>query len=107
MQNDLDRYSLLRSIRILLLTLVSLFAIFLFLPIIENVWASMQAEPRSITARGELSLIEKSTIDIFQQSSPSVVYITTLADTLNLWTRDITRIPRGTGSGRGQHRGAG
>ena len=59
----------------------------------------MQTEPRSVTARGELSLMEKSNIDIFQQSSPSVVYITTLADTLNLWTRDITRIPRGTGSG--------
>ncbi|MDD3592767.1 MAG: trypsin-like peptidase domain-containing protein, partial [Sulfurovum sp.] len=29
----------------------------------------------------------------------SVVYITTLTDTFNLWTRDITRIPRGTGSG--------
>lgn len=99
MQNDFDRYSLLRSIRILLLTLVSLFAFFLFLPIIENVWASMQAEPRSVTARGELSLIEKTNIDIFQQRSPSVVYITTLADTINLWTRDITRIPRGTGSG--------
>lgn len=99
MQNDLDRYSLLRSIRILLLTLVSLFALFLFLPRIENVWATMQAEPRSITARGELSLTEKTNIDIFQQTSPSVVYITTLADTLNLWTRDITRIPRGTGSG--------
>lgn len=99
MQNDVDRYSLLRSIRISLLTLVSLFALFLFLPRIENIWATMQAEPRSITARGELSLTEKTNIDIFQQTSPSVVYITTLADTLNLWTRDITRIPRGTGSG--------
>ena len=99
MQKDFDGYSLLRSIRILLLVFVSLFALFLFLPRIENIWASMQAEPRSITARGELSLTEKTNINIFQQTSPSVVYITTLADTLNLWTRDITRIPRGTGSG--------
>ena len=59
----------------------------------------MQAESRPITARGELSLTEKTNIDIFQQASPSVVYITTLADTLNLWTRDITRMPQGTGSG--------
>lgn len=99
MQKDVDGYSLLRSIRILLFILISLFALFLFLPSIQNIWASMQAEPRSITARGDLSLTEKTNIDIFQQSSPSVVYITTLADTLNLWTRDITRIPRGTGSG--------
>lgn len=99
MEKDFNGVSLLRSIRILLLILIILFALFVFLPIIENIWASMQSEPRSVTARGELSLTEKTNIDIFQQSSPSVVYITTLEDTLNLWTRDITRIPRGTGSG--------
>ncbi len=99
MEKDFDGVSLLRSIRILLLILISLLALFVFLPRIEIIWASMQAEPRSVTARGELSLTEKTNIEIFQQSSPSVVYITTLEDTLNLWTRDITRIPRGTGSG--------
>ena len=99
MKKDLDIYSLLRSIHILLVILISLFALFLFLPRIENIWASMRAESRPITARGELSLTEKTNIDIFQQTSPSVVYITTLADTLNLWTRDITRMPQGTGSG--------
>ncbi|GIT98002.1 S1C family serine protease [Sulfurovum sp. TSL1] len=99
MEKDFDGVSLLRSIRILLLILIILLALFVFLPIIENIWASMHSEPRSVTARGELSLTEKSNIEIFQESSPSVVYITTLEDTLNLWTRDITRIPRGTGSG--------
>ncbi len=99
MEKDFNGVSLLRSIRILLLILITLFALFLFLPSIENIWASLQSEPRSITARGSLSASEKTNIEIFQQSSPSVVYITTLEDTLNLWTRDITRIPRGTGSG--------
>ena len=99
MEKDFDGVSLLRSIRILLLILITLLAIFIFLPIIENIWASMHAEPRSVTARGSLSSTEKANIEIFQKSSPSVVYITTLEDTLNLWTRDITRIPRGTGSG--------
>ena len=99
MEKDFDGVSLLRSIRILLLILITLLALFIFLPIIENIWASMHSEPRSVTARGELSPTEKTNIEIFQQSSPSVVYITTLEDTLNLWTRDITRIPRGTGSG--------
>ncbi len=99
MEKDFNGVSLLRSIRILLLILITLLALFIFLPIIENIWASMHSEPRSVTARGALSLTEKSNIEIFQQSSPSVVYITTLEDTLNLWTRDITRIPRGTGSG--------
>ena len=99
MEKEFDGVSLLRSIRILLLILITLLALFVFLPIIEDIWASMHSEPRSVTARGELSPTEKSNIEIFQQSSPSVVYITTLEDTLNLWTRDITRIPRGTGSG--------
>ncbi len=99
MEKDPGGYALLRSIRILLLALVSLIALFLFLPRLEVLWISLHAEPRAVTARGELSLTEKTNIEIFQQTSPSVVYITTLADTLNLWTRDITRIPRGTGSG--------
>ena len=99
MENDFNGVSLLRSIRILLLILITLIALFLFLPNIENIWASMHAEPRSVTARGAISPAEKTNIEIFQQSSPSVVYITTLEDTLNFWTRDITRIPRGTGSG--------
>ncbi len=99
MEKDLNSVLLLRSIRILLLILITLFALLLLQPSIENIWASMHAEPRSVTARGALSAAEKTNIEIFQQSSPSVVYITTLADTLNLWTRDITRIPRGTGSG--------
>jgi S1-C subfamily serine protease len=99
MEKDFNGVSLLRSIRILLLILITLIALFLFLPNIENIWSSMHAEPRSVTARGALSPAEKTNIEIFEQSSPSVVYITTLEDTLNLWTRDITRIPRGTGSG--------
>jgi len=99
MEKDFNGVSLLRSIRILLLILITLIALSLFLPNIENILASMHAEPRSVTARGALSPAEKTNIEIFEQSSPSVVYITTLEDTLNLWTRDITRIPRGTGSG--------
>jgi S1-C subfamily serine protease len=52
-----------------------------------------------VTPRGELTGIEQTNIAIFRQASPSVVYITTLEDRINLWTRDITRIPKGTGSG--------
>jgi len=59
----------------------------------------MNAEPRTVTARGELAATEKNSIEIFQQASPSVVFITTLSDRINFWTRDITRIPRGTGTG--------
>jgi S1-C subfamily serine protease len=56
-------------------------------------------EPRAVTPRGSLADSELSTIAIFRDASPSVVFITTQAQQLNLWTRDITEIPRGTGSG--------
>jgi S1-C subfamily serine protease len=46
-----------------------------------------------------LAADEKSNIDIFRRMSPSVVYITTLDKVMNLWTRNVQDVPRGTGSG--------
>ena len=88
-----------RNIRIFFFILIGIGIALFFLPRIESLWFKITAEPRAVTARGDLSATEKTNIEIFKQASPSVVYITTLADTINLWTRDITRIPRGTGSG--------
>ncbi|MCY2950626.1 MAG: trypsin-like peptidase domain-containing protein [Planctomycetota bacterium] len=61
--------------------------------------ATPPAEPRPITPRGDLATDEKATIDLFKAASPSVVYITTIAQTLNPWTLNVQEIPRGTGSG--------
>lgn len=94
-----DPLILLRTIRILLYALVVLIILVFLLPHIQTLWFNMNAEPRTVTARGELAATEKNSIEIFQQASPSVVFITTLSDRINFWTRDITRIPRGTGSG--------
>ena len=58
-----------------------------------------QPLPRTVTPRGELAADEKSTIDIFRKTSPAVVYITTLNKVINIWTRNVQDIPRGTGSG--------
>lgn len=93
------QHKLLRTIRTLLFILIGLITLLFLLPRFEALWLSMHAEPRAVTARGALSDTERTNIEIFRQASPSVVYITTLTDTFNLWTRDITRIPRGTGSG--------
>ena len=60
MEQNTKEYTLLHSIRILLIVLVSLISLFIFLPRLETIWASMNAEPRAVTARGELSLAEKS-----------------------------------------------
>jgi S1-C subfamily serine protease len=46
-----------------------------------------------------LAKAERRTIEIFRQASPSVVFITTLAVRRDIFRRDITTIPAGTGSG--------
>ena len=96
---DTDKLKTLRSIRILLYLLIALLVVVFLIPRIQQSWLSMNAEPRAVTPRGDLAAAEKTNIDIFRESSPSVVFITSLADSVNFWTRNITRIPRGTGSG--------
>jgi S1-C subfamily serine protease len=58
-----------------------------------------EAEPRPIAPRGELWPEERATIALFERSRASVVYITTSQRVLDLWSRNIHSIPRGTGSG--------
>jgi S1-C subfamily serine protease len=55
------------------------------------------AQPRRITERGDLATDEKATIQLFQQSSGSVVYITT--SSIGRMNFNLMEIPRGTGSG--------
>jgi S1-C subfamily serine protease len=43
--------------------------------------------------------VEKTNIAIFREASPSVVYITTLAERLNPWTLSTRETPQGAGSG--------
>ncbi|HAR97271.1 MAG TPA: 2-alkenal reductase, partial [Deltaproteobacteria bacterium] len=57
------------------------------------------ATPRTVAARGDLAADEKSTIEIFERSRDSVVYITTKALVRDVWTRNVFAVPRGTGSG--------
>ena len=57
------------------------------------------AEPRSITPRGDLTNEERTTIDLFQEVSPSVVYITSIAHSRDFFSLNVFKIPRGTGSG--------
>lgn len=61
------------------------------------IW-SRSTEPRAIQPRGDLADDEKSTIEIFRQASPSVVYITSIAVRRDL-NLNLMQIPEGTGSG--------
>lgn len=57
------------------------------------------AQPRPITPRGELAADELATIQLFQQASKSVVYITTSTVRSGYFNFNATEIPLGTGSG--------
>lgn len=57
------------------------------------------AQPRAVTARGDLAADETNTIDIFRNASPSVVYITSIGVQRNLFNLNVYEIPKGTGSG--------
>jgi S1-C subfamily serine protease len=56
-------------------------------------------DPRPVTPAGDLAADEKTSIDLFKKLSPSVVYITTLTQRRDVWTRNVTEVPQGTGSG--------
>lgn len=57
------------------------------------------ATPRIIEPRGNLAEDETSTIELFEQSRDSVVFITTRQRVMDVWTRNIFSVPSGTGSG--------
>jgi S1-C subfamily serine protease len=61
--------------------------------------AAAQGTPRDVTPRGALVPSEQALIDLFEQTRVSVVYITTESRVVDLWTRNVFNIPRGTGSG--------
>ena len=57
------------------------------------------AGSRPITPRGELAPEERATIELFERSRDSVVFISTKEAVVDLWRRNVMSVPRGTGSG--------
>jgi S1-C subfamily serine protease len=57
-----------------------------------------KADPRPVTARGDLAADEQATIELFRRTSPSVVFITTLSRA-PLGFFEIQEVPQGAGSG--------
>ncbi len=75
-------------------------AVILGLWAFPDVWPRAAAQaPRAVTARGPLPPGEQATISLFEKTRVSVVFITTQAQVVDRWTRNIFNIPRGTGSG--------
>jgi len=57
------------------------------------------ATPRAVTPRGDLAPDEKATIELFERSRDSVVFISTRQAVVDFWSRNVMSVPRGTGSG--------
>lgn len=90
--------------RISISSLLLLLAIFLLLGYQISKWTaglfrSPAVEERTVTARGDLAEDEKATIALFKSASPSVVYVTTVAERMDFRTLNVLQVPQGTGSG--------
>ncbi len=72
----------------------------LLMPRIRN-WAGIElkGEPRPVTARGDLAEYEKTSIAVFKEARPSVVFVNTRALARNRLTRRAYEVEAGTGSG--------
>ena len=57
------------------------------------------AKNTKISQRADLTPEEKGTIALFKNNNPAVVYISTVKRVINPYTRDISEIPSGTGTG--------
>jgi len=55
--------------------------------------------PRPVASRAPLTPEERSVTSLFERTSPSVVYITSLAVRRDFFRLNVMEIPRGTGSG--------
>ncbi|PQO27684.1 S1C family serine protease [Blastopirellula marina] len=68
-------------------------------PTDEQVVLNPDAQPRVVTPRGDLADDEQSTIDLFENSSDAVVFITTSQQYLAPGTAKVSEMATGQGSG--------
>ncbi len=88
-----------RRLRLLTLAVIAIMLVWHLLSWLDRGFQKGETQPRPVTARGDLAADEKSTIELFERSRDSVVYISTSEQVMDFWSRNIFTIPRGTGSG--------
>ncbi len=65
----------------------------------EPTLAAQAVESRAPSERSDLEPEERHTIALFKTASRSVAYITTQVEQVDFWTRSVSEVPQGTGSG--------
>ncbi len=88
-----------RRLLFIALLVAALMALWRLMPAIESLWAPKSDGVRTVAARGDLAADEKATIELFEKSRDSVVFISTSRLVRDYWTRNVFAVPRGTGSG--------
>jgi S1-C subfamily serine protease len=83
----------------LALMVVVMLGIMLLFNVFDRWWPKEKIEPRIVAARGDLAADEKNTIEIFKETSSSVVFVTSIAIRRNFFSLNAVEIPQGTGSG--------
>jgi len=73
--------------------------VWLLVPSVQLPLASTSAQPRAVTPRDPMASDEQATIDLFERSKGSVVFISTRQQVVDPWTRNVFTAPQGTGSG--------
>jgi S1-C subfamily serine protease len=81
------------------LILLALAALAFFAPGLMTRSGAVSAAPRAVAPRGALGEEEQKNIDVFDTWKSSVVFISTSERVMDFWTRNVTSVPRGTGSG--------
>ncbi len=66
---------------------------------LQHSFFDSDAQPRAVTARGDLAADEINTIEVFRENSASVVYVTSIAVKRGFFSLNAVEIPQGTGSG--------
>ena len=89
------------TVRLLMITLAAMLvaATYQLMPALRMAYLEPEAEPRVVTARGDLAAEEQATIELFQSARDSVVFISTAERVRDPWSRHVYEQPRGTGSG--------
>lgn len=89
------------TVRLLMITLAAMLvaATYQVMPALRMAYLEPEAEPRVVTARGDLAAEETATIELFQSVRDSVVFISTAERVRDPWSRNVYEQPRGTGSG--------
>lgn len=80
-------------------TILLLVILFISKPYIKG-WLLENTVPvRQVIERGDFLSDERNTINIFQETNPSVVFISTTETRVNPWSRTVSETESGTGSG--------